>query len=304
MREDLDLLVRLAAFEFLKQQSVLHRQGLPWSTLTAGFLFEGIRVPLVSQQGIFKPALLPEVPLSIRTAPIVEGRPRPYDDDFTSEGFVRYRYRGTDGGHRENVGLRLAMERRAPLVYFYGVAPGTYLAEWPAYIVGDDRAGLEFTVDLARQQETLPGGQGIEEEHARAYSTASVQRRLHQTSFRIRVLGAYRTSCAVCRLRHDELLDAAHILPDGHPRGEPWVSNGLSLCKLHHAAFDAHLLGIRPDLIVEIRDDVLDESDGPLLLHGLQECHRQKLRVIPSGPRLRPRAEFLEERYALFRRAG
>jgi len=35
-----------------------------------------------------------------------------------------------------------------------------------------------------------------------------------------------------------ELLDAAHITPDTHPEGEPIVSNGLSLCKLHQAAFD------------------------------------------------------------------
>ena len=52
-------------------------------------------------------------------------------------------------------------------------------------------------------------------------------RRLHQATFRERVLHAYRTSCAICRLRHRELLDAAHILPDGHPRGEPVVPNGL-----------------------------------------------------------------------------
>src|SRR3989304_615457 len=40
----------------------------------------------------------------------------------------------------------------------------------------------------------------------------------------------FRQECAICRLRHEELLDAAHILPDGHPRGEPVVPNGLALC--------------------------------------------------------------------------
>jgi len=40
---------------------------------------------------------------------------------------------------------------------------------------------------------------------------------------------AYRQSCAICRLRHKELLDSAHILPDLHPLSEPVVSNGLSL---------------------------------------------------------------------------
>ncbi|MGB7622474.1 MAG: HNH endonuclease signature motif containing protein, partial [Terriglobia bacterium] len=113
-----------------------------------------------------------------------------------------------------------------------------------------------------------------------------------------------RQSCAVCRLHHTELLEAAHILPDGHPKGEPWVSNGLSLCKLHHAAFDKYILGVRPDLVIEIRKDVLDESDGPMLMHGLQECHNARLAVVPIAKPLKPNKDFLEERYELFRKAG
>ena len=64
-------------------------------------------------------------------------------------------------------------------------------------------------------------------------------------------------------LAHEEF-DAAHILPDGHPRGEPVVPNGLALCKLHHAAFDGHVLGVRPNLAVELRLDILREPDGPM----------------------------------------
>ena len=77
--------------------------------------------------------------------------------------------------------------------------------------------------------------------------------RLHQKSFRLRVLHAYHTRCAICRLGHEELLQAAHILPDGHPRGMPIVPNGLTLCGLHHPAFDAHVLGVSPDLEVEVQ---------------------------------------------------
>jgi len=95
------------------------------------------------------------------------------------------------------------------------------------------------------------------------------QRRPHQQTFRHRVLRAYQERCASCRLRHRELLEAAHILPDGDPRGEPIVSNGVALCKLHHAAFDRYILGIRPDLAVDLRLGVLREADGPMLLHGL-----------------------------------
>jgi putative restriction endonuclease len=107
----------------------------------------------------------------------------------------------------------------------------------------------------------------------------------------------------VCRLKRPALLDAAHILPDSHPRGEPIVPNGIALCSLHHAAFDRHILGIRPDRVIEIRQDVLEETDGPMLLHGLQGVHHTALHV-PRSAKLAPRVEFLEERYEEFRRVG
>ena len=105
----------------------------------------------------------------------------------------------------------------------------------------------------------------------------------------------------MCRLGHVELLEAAHILPDTHPQGEAVVPNGLALCTLHYAAFDANILGIRPDYTVELRLDVLEGIDGPMLKHGLQEFQGQRLRVVPSAKHLRPNREFLEARYALSR---
>ena len=99
-------------------------------------------------QGIFKPAVLPELPLSITTVPVVEGRPRPYEHEVGSDAFLRYRYRGEDPDHHENVGLRKAMQRQVPLIYLYGIVPGRYRLEWPVFIVGDDPASLTFTVAM------------------------------------------------------------------------------------------------------------------------------------------------------------
>ena len=82
----------------------------------------------------------------------------------------------------------------------------------------------------------------------RAYLTDTFRRRLHQVAFRERVLRAYAERCALCRLRHQELLDAAHITPDSDAEGEPVIGNGVALCKLHHAAFDRFTFAIRPDL--------------------------------------------------------
>jgi len=114
------------------------------------------------------------------------------------------------------------------------------------------------------------------------------------------MLRAYREHCAICRLRHQELLEAAHIVADTHLEGEPLVSNGLALCKLHHAAFDAHIVGVRPDYVVEVRVDVLEEIDGPMLKHGLQGFHGLPL-LVPSKSGQQPDRGFLEERYAIFR---
>ena len=299
-----DAIVRRAAFGWLAEQVARHDDVVPWSVLIRGFDFRGVRVPLVSMQGIFKPRVC-ELPLSIRTA--VDG---PYDDRAGDEGRFLYAYRGSDPNHRDNAGLRELMRRRIPLVYFFGLLPGRYLAAWPVFVVADEQRALTFTIqlddaavldfDVAAASVALsyePGG-----DERRRYVTRELQVRLHQRSFRERVLRAYRSRCAVCRLRHHELLDAAHIVPDSEA-GAPRVPNGLALCKLHHAAFDKLFVGVRPDGVIEVRRDILEEEDGPMLLHGLKRLHRTRLHA-PRRTDDRPDPDLLEIRYARFVAAG
>jgi putative restriction endonuclease len=299
-----DAAVRLAAFAFLRSQQELHGDVLPRDTLAAGFQFEGRRVPLVGPQGIFKPAILESIPLSITTAPEIAGKARPYDDEISREGYISYRYRGTDRNHVDNVGLRRAMEQQVPLIHFEGLEKGLYFARYPVYIVSDDPASLTFHV-LADEFREAPSDVilGEPSDVRRKYVTRQTMQRLHQAKFRVQVLRAYRYSCTVCTLRHGELLDAAHILPDKDPRSLPVVSNGLGICKLHHAALDTNIIGIRPDLVVDVRRDVLDEIDGPMLEHGLQEMSGRKIGV-PRRPDQRPNPDHLEERYEQFKKAG
>jgi len=113
------------------------------------------------------------------------------------------------------------------------------------------------------------------------------------------VMRAYRESCAVCRLRQPALLDAAHIVSFSDD-GPSTVDNGLSLCKIHHAPYDHNILGVSPDAKLHLRQDLLDEIDGPMLRHGLQEVHGTSL-VMPRRPADRPRPEFLETRWEQFR---
>jgi putative restriction endonuclease len=306
--DDLDAHVRLAAFRFLEEQTRLGPEdgALRRDLLTKGFAYEAQRVPLMGPQGIFKSRILREIPLSITTVPIVEGETRPYDDAFGPDGLLRYRYRGTNPAHHENVGLRLAMQRQVPLIYFHGVVPGLYVAEWPVYIVGDDPALLTFTVSVEERRFASLGAvppDSEETEIRRRYVTRVFRQRLHQREFRERVVRAYQHHCAVCRLRRNELLDAAHIVADADPLGVPSVRNGLALCTLHHAAFDRHVIGVRPDYIVEVRSDVLAETDGPMLIHGLQGFHGARL-LVPSRPNSQPDPRLLEQRYDAFRRFG
>lgn len=299
-----DARVRAAAFDWLSEQVSRNGDVLPRALLAKGFILDETRVPLIGPQGIFKPQVLEEVPLTITTAP--RG---PYDDSFGPDGFLRYRYRGTDTNHVDNRGLRFALERRLPLVYFHGVVPGKYLATWPVFVVADDPTRLTFSVavDDAEHLGLLGAASTMEGDSSvtarRAYVTAVVRVRLHQRAFRERVLDAYQRQCAFCRLRHEELLDAAHIIPDTEPGGEPHVNNGLSLCSLHHAAFDRYFIGIRPDFTIEVRNDILRERDGPTLVHAIQALHQTRI-LLPKQEKLRPAQDLLEIRYQRFRQSG
>jgi putative restriction endonuclease len=176
---------------------------------------------------------------------------------------------------------------------------------WPVFVVHDDPERLTFSVAVDDARVSLDSAKddvGVAEGR-RAYVTTLTLRRAHQQGFRLRVLRAYRETCAVCHLRHRELLEASHILPDRHPLGEPTVTNGIALCKLHHAAYDRNILGIRQDLRIVIRTDVLEEEDGPMLQHGLQGFDGSTV-LVPRSVRLRPNPEFLAERFEVFRRAG
>lgn len=262
-----------------------------------GFEYQGQRIAVAGQQGIMKPKAL-EAAISIRTAYTEPTQTPPYADSIGSDGLQRYKYRGDDPNHYDNRALRRAFHDRLPIVWFVGVARGRYEPIYPVYVIADDPANLEFT--LAVDEGQLHLGTGDLSVDARAYALRLTKQRLHQPIFRRQVLLAYDGKCSICRLKHLELLDAAHILADGKPNGQPVVPNGISLCKIHHAAFDANLLGIRPDLTLHVRDDVLQETDGWMLAGGIQGVHNTSLEILPRARALRPDPDRLEERYAEF----
>jgi putative restriction endonuclease len=305
----LDQRVRIAAFQWLIAQKATFGEVLSRSVLAQGFSFQGTRVPIVGPKGIFKPSSLKLMPLSITTIP-----GGPYDDDLRDgDSVIHYRYRGTNPNHSDNIGLRAAHETQTPLIFCYRVMPDRYLVSYPVFVCGDDPLSLTFDIQLddeialERYLRQQPGKLQVEVSDDRVldrrYITTSAKRRLHQVAFRERVLRAYETRCALCRLRHGALLDAAHIIPDGEIGGEPEVSNGLALCKIHHAAFDLNYLGITPKYKVEVRADLLDEVDGPMLQHGIKAMHGESI-FLPKARHSQPSETRLEARFERFRKAN
>lgn len=304
---DRDWQIRLAAFDYLSRLRETSGGVVQLPDLEKGFPFEGARIPLINpRRGIWRPRQLGDGPaLSITTTPRRPGKTPPYDDQVASDAeWFAYRYEKDDPDTWTNRAVRRAMELQRPLVYFYGLEPGVYDAIYPVYVVGDDPASLTFHIapDVASTIPISPEEDPLQFAARRAYATATVKVRLHQRRFRQLVVSAYRTRCAVCRIRHDVLLDAAHILPDRDERGRPEVPNGLALCKIHHAAFDADILGVSPEYVIRIRHDILEEHDGPMLQHGLKEMDRQAL-IVPRSDVLKPNRDYLAERFERFRAA-
>lgn len=297
-----ELAIRQAAFTWLDRQRAAGRETFTQED-TSGLTLAGETVRLMpTQQGIWKPGQL-SAALSIRTVYRPEGSDRPYEDAVGTDGFYRYKIRGSDPAHFQNRALRDSMLERLPLIWWLGVQGGGYSALYPIYLVGEETADLQFIVDIDAVPQPDIVWPSLELELDPAYRQQLTRLRLHQRPFRAAVLRAYRTSCAVCSFRHSDLLDAAHIQEDG-AGGRPIVTNGLALCKMHHAAYDRRILGITPGYEVRINAEVLHEVDGPMLRHGIQEFHGQHLMVIPERRTQRPDQSLLEARYHAFLDAG
>ncbi len=296
---EFDERVRSSALAFLR--TVQDRTGGPVRRDdVAAFEIDGQRISLMNPyRGIRKPKQL-DAALSILTVFSSSPERRPYADETGPDGYLRYKWMGTNPSHSDNIALRRAMRANLPLIWFQGIASGLYLPVVPVWLVGEEPANHQFVVALDEQQRDT--WDRTDDEHVidlrRAYAERVVRERLHQPVFRQQVLTAYEGQCALCRLRHRELLDAAHIRSDAKG-GEPVVPNGIAMCKIHHAAFDNRVMAIRPTYEIEVRADVLTEEDGPTLKHALQGLHLQRIQV-PRRRARRPNPELLEERYEEF----
>jgi putative restriction endonuclease len=220
-----------------------------------------------------------------------------YADRHETGGLFRYSYRaGSAAG--DNTKLRRAMQLGLPMILLRKLEPNLFMPVLPVYVVADDEPRHEFVLILDAEQYEIADPLHLTPSERR-YAERVMRHRLHQPEFRIRVLRAYEIRCTVCSLRHREFLDAAHIIGDREERGDPVVPNGLSLCKIHHAAYDEDLMGISPDGKVAINRELLEEIDGPMLQHGLQAMHGRSI-AVPRRRTDRPDPDRLDRRYQRF----
>lgn len=299
MRDDAAL--RASCFASLDVLCAKHGEDVPYAGgLDQGFPFRGRRVPFLQKMKGIHRAAAQEGPAALS---IVTSAKSPYDDEEVADGFL-YAYRAGDVEQPDNRALRAAYALQTPVVYFVATRPGWYEPLYPVYVIADDPTARRVLVSPGRmrgpvdEREPVPVADPLE----RKYAVRETRVRLHQARFRGRVIDAYTSRCAICRLKESRLLDAAHIVGDLETRGEPLIANGLSLCSIHHRAFDQDLVGIAPDYRVHVSRRLLDDEDGPML--DLLKTFHEATIVLPERRAWKPDRERLAARFERFGAAG
>ena len=85
--------------------------------------------------------------------------------------------------------------------------------------------------------------------------------------------------------------------------GQPVVTNGIALSKIHHAAFDNHLIGIDPDGRVHVSERLLMLHDGPLLEQSLKAIAGASV-WVPKRREHHPHRNRLAARFEQFKRVA
>jgi putative restriction endonuclease len=293
--------LRSACFARLQILEARFGTDIPYrGGLNEGFPFVGERVPFLSpQKGIFRARVQQgAAALSINTS-----AKSPYADREIPDGFL-YAYRAGAIDQPDNRALRAAFATRTPIVYFRATKPGWYCAVYPCYVTSDD-PGAGFVVvtpgKMVGEVDSIEP-EPLEDVLERTYKVREQRVRLHQAVFRRHVLDAYAGRCTICRLREMPLLDAAHITGDLEEKGDPVIANGLSLCSIHHRAFDQDLVGVSPEYEVHVSSRLLEDEDGPML-ELLKGFHRQPI-ALPARHGWHPDRDRLAERFDRFATAS
>lgn len=109
-----------------------------------------------------------------------------------------------------------------------------------------------------------------------------------------KVKEVYNHRCAICGISLG-LVEAAHIIPHSHRLGTDEISNGISLCSLHHKAYDSSLIYFKEDYSIILNEHKIEyltkinkfdnlhkfiSLSEPVLLLPAKEIHYPKIANI------------------------
>ena len=138
--------------------------------------------------------------------------------------------------------------------------------------------------------------QAVEHPFSMQRDVASVQTEtpVRNAGFRRAIMKIYEYACAVCELnirasRGESATDAAHIIPFSVSYNDD-IRNGMSLCKLHHWAFDTGLISLDDDYQIIVSPSMSEQGPTERMLTQL----RDKRIWRPDDDRYHPNRGALE----------
>lgn len=294
----------LAAMQWFEKQKMEGHELFTHQELMQGFMWHGHRLPLIHQtQGIWKPSSFTSA-LTFKTAAPKPRQDAPYADRIDDTGLLRYKFADSPSKQWTNKAMIVSYERKYPLAWLVGIRPANtifYYVRFPAFIARVDHRHSEFVIAIEEAALPVPIDAGDTDSPIieRRYSSRWTKSRIHQHDFREHVIGAYDIACAICDLPHAQLLEAAHIIPDAQDMGTPEVSNGLALCRIHHAAYDRNLIGIDAERRIHVAERArrLEIERDHFSLSTFESRH---LTHVPRSIRLQPDQNRLDRRFRAF----
>ena len=132
-----------------------------------------------------------------------------------------------------------------------------------------------------------------------------IKQRTNQYLFRNMVLSAYNNTCCITGVARPVLIEACHIIDwkvDEKNRINP--CNGLAMNVLFHRAYDKSLIGISPDLKVDISNRMYDALRGEDKDKTYSFFNPYNGIKITLPRKFKPNQIFIEEKYDIFKKAN
>lgn len=147
----------------------------------------------------------------------------------------------------------------------------------------------ELTILINRSDSLNKESQSGEYDSHEGHLTITHERYIRDPGFKTLVYRAYENRCAMCGIQL-ELVEAAHIVPHSHEKGTDEISNGISLCTLHHAAYDRSLIYFDEEYNIIINESKMEYLEKVGLDSGFRKFKAlafEKI-LLPANHLLQP----------------